>query len=273
MNRYEAKLEARRARLLERAEKAQAEARAHFKRADAIASMIPFGQPILVGHHSEGRHRADLKRIRNGIGKGVEATKHAESLQQRAAAVGTAGVSSDDPEAVAKLKTKLAKLEVDVARMKSANAALRRDDHEALVALGFTEAQIVKLREPDFAGRIGFPRYVFTNTGAEIRRIRARIERLQRQHQQESRTYVLEDGTRIIWNVEANRVQILTPGKPDEGMRRALKGCGYRWSPSEGAWQRHLSVQALWEACRVLGVSFPPPAHMLAGVEPSHAEE
>jgi hypothetical protein len=263
MNRYEAKLEARRARLLERAEKAQAEAQAHFKRADAIASMIPFGQPILIGHHSEGRHRADLKRIHNGIGKGVEATKQAESLQQRAVAVGTAGISSDDPEAVAKLKSKLTKLEEDVARMKSANAALRREDHAALVALGFTEAQIVKLREPDFAGRIGFPRYVFTNTGAEIRRIRARIERLKRQHLQESRTYVLGNGTRIVRNVEANRVQILTPGKPDEGMRRAFKGSGFRWSPSEGAWQRHLSDSALYDACRLVGVPFPPPANLL----------
>jgi len=272
MNRYEAKLEARRARLLERAEKAQAEARGHFKRADAIASMIPFGQPILIGHHSEGRHRADLKRIRNGIGKGVEATKQAETLQQRAAAVGTAGVSSDDPEAIAKLITKLAKLEEDVPRMKTANAALRRDDHDALVALGFTETQIIKLREPDFAGRIGFPRYVFSNASAEVRRIRARVERLQRQHQQTSRTYVLGDGTRIIWNVEANRVQILTLGKPDEGMRRALKGCGYRWSPSEGAWQRHLSERALYDACRLFGVPFPPPAHLLTAAQPGDNE-
>ncbi|MDR6294294.1 hypothetical protein E9232_006848 [Inquilinus ginsengisoli] len=263
MNRYEAKQEARRARLKAWAERAATEATAQFQRADAIASMIPFGQPILIGHHSEGRHRADLKRIHNGIGKGVEATKQAETLQQRAAAVGTAGISSDDPEAVAKLKAKLAKLEEDVARMKRANAALRREDHNALVELGFTGGQIAKLREPDFAGRVGFPAYVFTNAGAEARRLRARIQRLERRQHEESRTYALEDGTRIVFNVEANRVQVLTPGKPDEARRRALKGCGFRWAPSEGAWQRHLSLNALWEACRLFGAPFPPPVDLL----------
>ncbi len=217
MNRYEAKLEARRARLLERAEKAQAEAQCPFQAGrrhhfdDPLRPADPCRAP-LRGAAPRGPE-TDPQWHRQG----VEATKQAETLQQRAAAVGTAGVSSDDPEAIAKLISKLAKLEEDVARMKSANAALRREDHAALVALGFTEAQIIKLREPDFAGRIGFPRYVFTNTGAEIRRIRARIERLQRQHQQESRTYFLEDGTRIIRNVEANRVQVLTLCKPMRG--------------------------------------------------------
>lgn len=263
MNRYEAKQEARRARLEERAEKVTTEAQTHFQRADAIASMIPFGQPILVGHHSEKRHRADLARIRKGMEKGVAASKHADELQRRAAAVGTGGVSSDDPEAVAKLTAKMARLEADIATMKSANAALRREDHDALVALGFTEAQIVKLREPDFAGRIGFPDYVFTNTGAEIRRIRARIQRLERQNGQVTKIYALEDGTRIVRNVEANRVQIITPTKPDDATRRELKSRGFRWSPSEGAWQRHLSDNAMWQACQVVGITFPPPAQLL----------
>lgn len=263
MNRYEAKQEARRERLEARAEKAAAEAKSRFQRADAIGSMIPFGQPILVGHHSERRHRADLARIHTNMEKGVEAHKRAEALQRRASAVGTGGISSDDPEAIAKLKAKLVKLEADVALMKRANAALRREDHDALVNLGFTEGQIAKLRQPDFAGRIGFPAYVFTNAGAEIRRVRARIERLERRQQQESRTYRLESGIRIVWNVEANRVQILTPSKPDDATRRALKGAGYRWAPSEGAWQRHLSVNALWEASRVFGLTFPLPADLL----------
>jgi hypothetical protein len=55
--------------------------------------------------------------------KGVEASRKADQLQQRAAAVGTAGMSSDDPDAAEKLKAKLVKLEETVARMKSANVA------------------------------------------------------------------------------------------------------------------------------------------------------
>jgi hypothetical protein len=34
--------------------------------------MIPFGQPILVGHHSEGRARRDQGRIESGMRAGVE---------------------------------------------------------------------------------------------------------------------------------------------------------------------------------------------------------
>ena len=30
--------------------------------ATSISAGIPFGQPILVGHHSEGRHRRDIDR-------------------------------------------------------------------------------------------------------------------------------------------------------------------------------------------------------------------
>jgi hypothetical protein len=266
---YEAKQEARRLRLEAHAEKAAAEAQAHFKRADAISSMIPFGQPILVGHHSEKRHRADLARIHKGMDKGVEATRKADRLQRRAAAVGSAGVSSDDPDAVDKLKTKLEKLEKAVAHMKSANAALRRQDHDALVGLGFSDAQVLQLREPDFAGRVGFPDYAFTNTGTEIRRVRARIQRLERQQLQQTRSYLLEDGTRIVRNVEANRVQIITPAKPDDGMRRQLKSHGFRWAPSVGAWQRHLSDNAMWQACHVLGIPFPPPAHLIVAEDPS----
>lgn len=38
----------------------------------AIAENIPFGQPILVGHHSERRARKDAERIENGMRKAVK---------------------------------------------------------------------------------------------------------------------------------------------------------------------------------------------------------
>jgi len=39
---------------------------------DSIASNIPLGQPILVGHHSEKRARRDAKKIENGMRKAVK---------------------------------------------------------------------------------------------------------------------------------------------------------------------------------------------------------
>jgi hypothetical protein len=42
------------------------------KQVDAIVEHIPFGQPILVGHHSERRARKDAERIDNGMRKSIK---------------------------------------------------------------------------------------------------------------------------------------------------------------------------------------------------------
>lgn len=56
--------------------------------ADRIGDLIPFGQPVLVGHHSERHHRRDLERIENKIGKAIEENKIAESYAEKAARYG-----------------------------------------------------------------------------------------------------------------------------------------------------------------------------------------
>ncbi|WP_143132963.1 DUF3560 domain-containing protein, partial [Brucella cytisi] len=64
MNAYEQKQENRRARLEAAAGRAEARAVFAYKRADMseAATGIPFGQPILVGHHSEARHRRTIEK-------------------------------------------------------------------------------------------------------------------------------------------------------------------------------------------------------------------
>jgi hypothetical protein len=42
------------------------------KQVDSIVQHIPFGQPILVGHHSERRARRDVERIDNGMRKSIQ---------------------------------------------------------------------------------------------------------------------------------------------------------------------------------------------------------
>lgn len=51
----------------------------------AIADNIPFGQPILVGHHSEKRARRDAKRIEQGMRRAVDAWETSEYWTRRAA--------------------------------------------------------------------------------------------------------------------------------------------------------------------------------------------
>ena len=44
----------------------------------------PFGQPILVGHHSERRHRNQIQRARTTLRKAVDATEEARQVARRA---------------------------------------------------------------------------------------------------------------------------------------------------------------------------------------------
>ena len=61
------------------AERATAQAR-------RVADGIPFGQPILVGHHSERHARKDAERIQNGMRRAVQAFDTADYWKRRAVA-------------------------------------------------------------------------------------------------------------------------------------------------------------------------------------------
>ena len=108
MNSYEQKQEDRRERLLAIADRMQAASDAAYKQARKMADVIPMGQPILVGHHSEKRDRAYRARIWRTQDRCLELQRKAEYFRQKAEGVGKGGISSDDPEAVEKLGVELA---------------------------------------------------------------------------------------------------------------------------------------------------------------------
>lgn len=62
------------------------EAEAAQKAVNEITRLIPLGQPILVGHHSEKRARKDAERISNGMRRSINLWDTAEYWKQRAAA-------------------------------------------------------------------------------------------------------------------------------------------------------------------------------------------
>lgn len=254
MNHYEAKQEARRERLENRADRLRSAASAAFKRADMseAATGIPFGQPILVGHHSEGKHRATIARADAAMRKSIELDKLARETEARAASVGSGGISSDDPDAPDKLREKLAKLESDQAMMKDCNALIRRHKGETaiphLVQRGLSEKAARAIIDPGMIGGAGFASYQLTNNNANIRRIKARISELERMAERETVETKAAGGLRVVENAEANRLQLFFPDKPSAEMRSELKGRGFRWAPSEGAWQQHLHNRARWHA-------------------------
>jgi len=72
------------------------------QRSDAISRNIPFGQPILVGHHSEKRHRRDIDRMWALTDKTVQEGRKADCWQRRAEASIRHAANRFDPGVIAR---------------------------------------------------------------------------------------------------------------------------------------------------------------------------
>jgi Domain of unknown function (DUF3560) len=92
------------------AENASARSDAAYAGVRRIADGIPFGQPILVGHHSEGRARRDQERMHNGMRKSIAEADKADYLAGRAAAAESYREHRED---VPRTLRRIEKLEAD----------------------------------------------------------------------------------------------------------------------------------------------------------------
>lgn len=172
-----------------------------------------------------------------------------QGILSRIRSVGTGGISFDDPMALEKLRAKLDKLVKHQELMKAANAAIRMKDvakgDTKLADLGYTPEEIKQLREPDFCGRIGYPAFELSNNNANIRRIQGRINELEKRVSAPAPDGWEFDGGKVVMNTEENRLQIIFDDKPGADLRAELKSSGFRWAPSQGAWQRQLTDNAI----------------------------
>lgn len=164
-------------------------------------------------------------------------------------------IKSDDERAVEKLEEKLEDLKGTQERMKAANKAIRMKDTEAgddaLREMGYSEEAIKQLREPDFCGRIGYPSYLLTNNNQNIHRIEERLSRLKAVKEKGSSEQKYET-FKVVENTEAMRYQIIFYGKPEAEVRALLKSNGFKWAPSQGAWQRQITTNGKYALNRVV---------------------
>jgi hypothetical protein len=161
-------------RLREWSQGNQAKSEARDEAADQIASHIPLGQPILVGHHSERRHRKDLARIDSNWEAARELSAKADA-QARAAdeieAQAENAIYDDDPDAIERLSEKIVRLEAERSAMKDANAKYRREH----------AAELKAMSPYDRHQAVPYPSYSLQNIGGNISRCRERLVRLQRE--------------------------------------------------------------------------------------------
>lgn len=167
-----------------------------------------------------------------------------------------AAIFSGDENAVERLEEKIAKLEANQERMKSANVAIKKnasaEESEkiaALVELGFNHEQSVELLKPNCFGGIGFADFSLRNNNANIRRLKMRLVNVKRlKAATPVAPIVADDGTRVEDCPAENRVRIFFNGKPESDVRNDLKHGGFRWTPSLGCWQAYRNSHSLEKA-------------------------
>ncbi len=172
-------------------------------------------------------------------------------LLDKVRSTGMGGISADDDRAVEKLEKKLADLEAEQESMKSINAYFRK--HKTLDGcpdLTFEQAEQLKasMSRDWWKDPVPYPSYWLSNNNANIRRVRQRIDDLKSRSEYAGWTF---PGGEAKINEAENRLQLIFDDKPSEDQRRELKSGGFKWAPSQGAWQRQLTRNAIYAASRI----------------------
>ena len=251
MNDYEERKQARIDRLQEKADRARAESQSLFKQSTDMASAIPFGQPV---------HGPADRRYREKIGRkmdqSIAASEKAEYYERRAqAAENNTAISSDDPEALAKLKEKLEDLQISQTRMKQINAYYKKNG----TCRGFhglsdelADKLVADIQYHPWDKR-PFSSYALANNNQNINAVKKRIAQLTAVKELGYQGWEF-DGGKVVANADMNRLQIFFDAIPDEEVRKELKGWGFKWARNVGAWQRQVTDNAIYAARRIQAI-------------------
>ncbi len=176
--------------------------------------------------------------------RNMEEYNYIQGLLRKIESTGTGGISSDDKNALEKLRKKLAGREQLQTIMKAVNTYFRKNktldgcpDLKPEYIEKLKDAMIGSWRD----NAVPFESYELTLNNAEIRRLKGRIEELEKRQKEPAPEGWDFAGGRVEMNTTENRVQIFFDTKPDEETRSILKGYAFRWAPSQGAWQRQLT--------------------------------
>jgi len=175
-------------------------------------------------------------------------------------------IRSDDPNAVEALQAKHDSLKRENEIAKKANAIIRkyaqydrfgtkevkfdkgktRDEVVAdLVALGLSDRVANSVLTPPSWGELGFPAYHFANNNGQMAQIRKRMESVGKEQTRQAAQGDVETeysgGVTVKEDTGDGRIKISFPGKPSKEVIESLKRGGFRWSPTNGTWQRHLN--------------------------------
>jgi len=166
-------------------------------------------------------------------------------------------IKINDKDAINKLNEKLVNLINEQEMMKDRNAYYRKhgtmkgffdwsDEKAAKVDATIASA-------PSWQEKAPYRNYLLVNNSAEIRRTKKRIEELSKIQNNEGLEYATDGlGFRVEENKNLMRIQIFFDTKPEADTRTYLKQNGFKWAPSQDAWQRHLNEGGRWAIKRFI---------------------
>lgn len=134
--------------------------------------------------------------------------------------------------------------------MKTVNAYWRKFG-TCVGAPGITEEQAKKLDNKIANTRYSwekqpFSSYDLTNNNATIKRLENKVSEVSRGFE----GWEFSGGYAEA-NTELNRLQLFFDEKPSDSQRANLKANGFKWAPSQEAWQRQLTDNAIYAANRL----------------------
>ena len=155
-------------------------------------------------------------------------------------------IKSTDIHAIKKLQEKIKAIEAEKDFLKRSEKAVKEYQRTNDFAV-FSKYDIPDDKANEYIDQIKRFGYALIaglqNRTAEIRRIKERIATLEKnQSQGEKETFI--EGGKIVYNGEAQRLQIFFDGIPSKEVREALKAHAFKWAPTAKAWQRTLTENA-----------------------------
>lgn len=135
-------------------------------------------------------------------------------------------IKSDDPMAKEKLQAKLEFLETRHNKYKEFNKTARKNGEQQL------------------------PSYMLSNSNQNIKAVKDRLEQLERMNKLNDIGYYFNGGE-VRFDKEDMRVKIFFDNIPNEETRKELKSHAFKWSPTNKAWQRKLTPDAIYMTKRM----------------------
>lgn len=211
-----------------------------FATAHRIIEHIPLGQPILIGHHSERRHRAALDRMASNMDRGVESTRMAETHRSKAAGIADQldrSIFSDDANAIDALRARIAEREATCDRVTVINKLIRKELKAGLQPgwmdrIGASDDEKAAIvRNAKFGRSPLYPSYANSNMRNLIRADRDRIAAIER------RAKAVADADAaggVLIREHGDYCGVTFSEKPERAILDALKAAGFSWG--NGSW-------------------------------------